>query len=417
MRRFCLFGTFLLLVAGVFLLWRYRFERSATYPVFDLASLRPTSSLAAGTEWRDQPNGLLIHLKVDDQNRGIVARLPFPGLGPVDFLHVRHSFGAKDLQPGKLIWQDGRGMFEWHSATASGLDEENDPIFSTRHNRVVKLEEFVMRPKHGPAVPVLRIEHLGEAGEMEVSSFEATVLQERLIWKVGRWLLMAGWVIWLYALIHPVQRARRAGALVAAIGWLFMGLYFVVPGPWKSLRPLGIPFSITGESAKLASQVVPAPPVSPPPQVAPAAAVTEPPHAAPAVVVPPSEKIAPVTAAPVINPAALRPLGKIPQNGDFTLTVKLLVDRSKWILHVGFLLVPVFLTACVAGRKPALTLGIVFSLAVEAAQIGFGYGTDVTDLVDLAADAAGILLALAIHWSLADLWFKRRKAPAFFVTT
>lgn len=377
MRRFSLFGIFLLLVAGLFLIWQHRFERSAAHSVFSLKDLRASSGLAAGSEWIDKPSGPVLRLTADGPRRNIVARMAFPGLGAVDFLQVRYRLVSKGLLPGKEIWEDGRGIIEWHTP-ADG--RENDPIFSTRYDHEGTPVDLVMRPRHGPAVPVLRVEHLGTAGYLEIHSIEATVLRERGIWKYGRWLLMAGWVGWLFAWMRPPGQHLRAGALVAAVAWLFMGLYFVVPGPWKSLRALGAPFSISGESA---------------PSLGPATRVT---------------------VAPSGEPAALQTVGEIPQNGDFTLTLKLWVAKSKWILHVALLFAPTLLTACLVGRKPALALAILFSLAVETAQIAFGYGCDPTDLVDLAADAAGILLALVVHRILASLVFTRARVPAFFAT-
>lgn len=380
MRRFCLFGTLLLLVTGLFLLWQYRFERSGEHPVFTLADLRASAGPGPGSEWKELPSGPAILLKVDDQRRNVVARLAFPGLGPVDFLRVRYVAASKGLQPGKELWEDGRGIIEWHAQGTSAV--ENDPFFSTRDDLESEATELIMRPRHGPAMPVLRLENLGTAGEMQVREMEVTVLKERWTWKSGRWLLMAGWIAWLSAWMRPPGGKRRVGPLVAAVGWLFMGLYFVVPGPWKSLHPLGPPFSISGQSAS-------------------------------------PQKSGPATASVAVPPgatAAVETVGEIPPNGDITLTIKLLLAGSKWILHVPLLFAPVFLTACLAGRRPAFTLGILFSLAVEAAQIAFGFGCDATDLVDLAADAAGILLALAVHHGLASILFRRMKVPAFFAT-
>ncbi|RYD22088.1 MAG: hypothetical protein EOP88_09210 [Verrucomicrobiaceae bacterium] len=380
MRRFCLFGTLLLLVAGLILLWQHRFERSGAYPVFALADLAASAGASPGSQWKELSSGPAILLKVDDQHRNVVARLAFPGLGPVDFLRVRYVVASKGLLPGKELWEDGRGIIEWHAPGRSAV--ENDPFFSTRHDLESERTEFVMRPRRGPALPVLRLENLGTAGEMQVREMEVVVLKERWTWKTGRWLLMAGWIAWLFAWMRPAGGKRRAGPLVTAVAWLFMGLYFVVPGPWKSLHALGPPFSIRAQSVTpLESQAPAAPPV-----------------------------------AQADAPETLEAVGEIPPNGDITLTIKLLLAGSKWILHVPLLFAPVLLTACLAGRRPALTLGILFSFAVEAAQIGFGFGCDATDLVDLAADAAGILLALAVHHGLASIIFTRMKAPAFFAT-
>jgi glycopeptide antibiotics resistance protein len=61
--------------------------------------------------------------------------------------------------------------------------------------------------------------------------------------------------------------------------------------------------------------------------------------------------------------------------------------------------------ACLVGRKPARSLAVILALAIEAAQLAFGYGFDRVDVFDLASDAVGIGLALIVHSSL------KRKFP------
>ncbi len=407
MRRFCLPLTFFLLVGALLLLWQHRFERSPDHRSYTLGDLRDAAELAPGSEWLEGPSGPVLRMVVDGNHQNIVARMTFPGLGPVEFLHVRHTMASRKLLPGQEIWQDGRLFIEWHD-TPDSPDQENDPIYSTRYDREPKAEELVMYPHRSPAVPVLRVEHLGISGEMDIQGVEITILRESWFWKPGRWVLTVAWLIWLYALMRPVARGLRPGTAVVAVGWLFMGLYFVVPGPWKSLRPLGPPFVIGGKSTPAVQQ--PVAPVAAPAGEAP---VAEAPVAAP-----PAQE-APSVTPPVASPASkavskLKALGKIPENGDISLTVKRLAAKSKWMLHVALLFVPVFFTACLVGRKQAIGLGVLFSLAVEVAQIGFGYGSDSTDLIDLAADAGGIVLALLAHGIVLAVVFKRRKVPVFF---
>jgi hypothetical protein len=375
MRRICLLGAFFLLVVGTVLLWQHRFQRSADHPTLELNDFRSHADLPPGVDWLDLEAGRTLRLR-SQEGRSVVIRLELPGIGAVDRLLVRYVVATRGLKPGKERWQDGRCIIEWHPP-GGGKDWENDPVFTARQDHEGKPVELVMRPLHGPAVPVLRVENLGRAGDLEVRQLEVTVLNERWIWKIGRWLLMAAWMSWIVACIRPTGIRSGSGALAAAVVWLLMGLYFVVPGPWKSYRALGPPFEISGEIVR---------PIGIPPVVA--------------------------SVGQSVPPAPVATVGEIPQNGDFTLTLKLWVANAKWTLHIALLAAPVFLTALFVGRRQALFFGILFSLAVEGAQIAFGYGTDATDLVDLAADAAGILLALVAHRLWVSWWKARAVAGA-----
>ncbi len=97
------------------------------------------------------------------------------------------------------------------------------------------------------------------------------------------------------------------------------------------------------------------------------------------------------------HPAALESVGKIPDQGDFTLRLKHYAANARPLLHVLLLFAPALAMACLVGRKPARSLAIMFALAIEAAQLAFGFGFDWVDVFDLASDAGGIGLALMAH--------------------
>ena len=93
-------------------------------------------------------------------------------------------------------------------------------------------------------------------------------------------------------------------------------------------------------------------------------------------------------------------MGKIPDQGDFTLRLKHYAAKARSLLHIALLFGPTLLIACLVGKRPAWSLGVILALAVEAAQFAFGYGFDWVDVFDLACDATGIALALAVHHRL-----------------
>ena len=345
MRRLVLPGTLLLLLAATGLLWQFRFECVPGIP-----RLQPAASLSPGATWE----GETLRLKVSPAEPGpVVARLDFPGTQPVDFLHLRFNFAAKDLLPGPKLWQDGRLILEWQPP--GGGAHQDSPMSTVRHRLGGGVEEWVTHPDGPAAIPSLRVEHLGVGGEVELKDLQVSVVRERLSWKLGRWLLLGAWFVWLVGWIGLHAGLPRTFA--AAAIWLLVGVHFVVPGPWHSYKSLVQPFQIG--TAAAAGQRPPDP-----------------------------LKIAPVAA------------GELPEQGALTLRLKHLVSGARPFLHIALLFGPTLLCACLVGRQPAGSLGVLFSLAIEGAQLAFGYGFDAVDVFDLVCDATGIALALFVHHRL-----------------
>lgn len=359
MRRLILPGTFLILVVGIHFLWQHRFERSPGFPTIRLADLRAAAHPAPGVEWHGQESRLTLRLRVDPANpRIVVTRLELPGMTALDLLHLRFRIASHQLTPGRQIWSDGRCIIEWHPESA-GTAWENNPIGSARRDQSPPVQEWVTRPDHPPATPALRVEHLGTGGDFELSLFEATVVRERWVWKVGCWVLMAVWLAWAVAWIGI--RGGLIRTLLAAFVWLVMGLHFVIPGPWKMYHSMGAPFQIGPEITSFRDPVT-QPPVQ-----------------------------------PFGSAMPLESVGEIPDQGDFSLRLRNYAKHARPLLHGVLLFGPTLLIACLVGRRPALSLAVILALSIETAQFAFGYGFDWTDLFDLACDAAGIALALLAH--------------------
>lgn len=375
MRRLTLLGTFVLLLGALYGFWQHRFERLPGSPTLRLSDLRAIAGPAPGVEWLGPETAPRLRLRVDPAHSKVVARVDLPGLSAVDFLHLRFQVSATGLKPGRETWQDGRCVIEWHPP-ARGPAWENNPFCSVRNNETSGVAEMVLRPDHPPAIPALRLENIGISGDLELSMFEATVLRETPLWKTGRWLLVAGWLAWAVAWIGPTGKSGRLRPLLAAAVCLVMGLYFVVPGPWKDVRSFAGPFPIGPETAAAADHP-PTPTLMPPPTVDLSSA----------------------------NPAALESVGKISVQGDFTLRLKHYAENARPFLHILLLFAPALAIACLVGRKPARSLAVILALAIEAAQLAFGFGFDRVDGFDLACDAVGIGLALIVHSAL------KRKFP------
>ena len=367
MRQLTLLGAFFVLVAMVFFLWQYRFERSPDFPAFHLSDLRPHSTMGPGAEWVGQESDPKLKLRVDPANAHVAARMEFPGISAVRFLKIRLQVSASKLVPGQEIWNDGRCIIEWHPENGGKL-WENDQFTSIRHDQTGVVTECVLRPESGSAVPALRIENLGASGEMELSMFEAIILRERAGWKAGCWLLMLAWIVWVAVWIGPAGKHRFIRPVLAGCVWLVMGIYFVVPGPWKILHPLGPPFQIGPEIENVQKPARPA--------------------------VSAFETPSGISASPT---PALQTVGRIPDKGDFTLRLKHYAANARPLLHSFLLFAPALAIACLVGLKKMVPLMVVFALAIETAQFSFGYGFDWVDVFDLFCDAVGIALAIAAH--------------------
>lgn len=374
MRRLTLTGTFLLLVVALVVLWQRRFERSPDFPTYHLADLRAQAQPSPGAEWLGPAERPTLRLRAAPEHPRVVARLELPNMAAVDLLHLRFQVTAKNLTPGKEIWEDGRGLIEWRLRGGEPI-WENDPFGSARNNQGGQIVERVMRPERGPAIPALRFENLGISGDFEISFLEATVLQERQLWKVGRWFLVAGWLAWAVAWIGSRRKGGQIRPLLAAAVWLVMGIYSVVPGPWKGIQALVAPFQIGHEIAK-----------------APATLATDP-------------KTAVANPTPSA-PAVLKSVGKIPDKGDWILRVKHFLPDARPLLHIALLFFPTCLMACLVGRKSATSLAFMMALATETAELAFGFGFGWDDVFDLACDATGIALAL-----VAFAYLKRATPP------
>jgi hypothetical protein len=373
MRHLTLTISLLLLIGGVIGLWRFRFERVENSLEMNLLDLkRVIPALPAGAEWVESNGEETLRLAVSASHPRVCLSVALPGVSQVEALHVRLRMSAKNLTVGKQIWDDGRVLLEWWSP--DGLEKhEIDPISSLRGNASTGDVSLVLRPISGVAIPRLRIEHLGSKGEFEISKFEWNVVRERAIWNIGQWILGACWLVWIYALLSGLASPSRLRKSLAAAIWVILGIHFVIPGPWKSLRPIFVPFELGAETS-------------------PSKAHSEPMDVAQKVSglmadeVPAAETYA-ITAA----------LGKIPPQGNWLIQIKHQLSKLRLLLHGLLLFGPTMLFAFLVGQKRALLLAIGFAVAIEAAQVSFGYGFDYQDVVDLFSNGFGVAAGIMAY--------------------
>ena len=363
MRRVILTGSGFVLLAALCVLWACRFERVTGLPTWRLAEVRAAAPPMAGVEWTgtaDQPRLLL---RVHPGQPQVAARFAIPRAPAVDGLHLRFRMASRGLVPGGQTWEDGRFMIEWHPQDG-GTELGTDYLSSIRLDEPGVPQDFVILSGHGPAVPALRLEHLGRSGEFEIADLEITPIRERLLWKIGKWLLALGWLAWFLAFIHCWPGIPWWRAVAASLICLLMGIHFVIPGPWKIQRAIYPEFLIGAEPHTLGEIHAPA----------------------------------------IVRSGPLPALGELQNQGGWALRVKLRISEARTLLHALLLFAPSLLLVGLLGRRPALLLMIAMALAIESAQIAFGYGFDRTDLMDLLCDAIGILLALWLEPKIRRWW-------------
>jgi hypothetical protein len=365
-RVFLLLIALPFLLAGTFGSWRYRFERVQSLPTLGVAEMVAGAELAPGVAARPRADGgISLELARGTGEPPRIQRLNLPGIGPADFLHVELQVGADRLVPGQAVWEDGRLMIEWH---APGHGMEPDILASVRGHGVLDAVSLVCRADHGPALPVLRLENLGASGVFRVLHCRLTVVRQTLWWKLGRWVLLAAWLGWAAAVAGWGRTSGPGRPLLAAGIWLLLATQVVLPGPWQSIRPLGAPFAGVASSAAANPPSAPLPPLaaSPPP------------------------------ATGKTTPDKVESLGRLPMKGSLLLRIKDRIQQARPLLHGLLFFAPALAFALLVGRWRAALLAALLALGIEWAQVLFGYGFDPLDLIDLACDAAGIALALAI---------------------
>lgn len=375
-RAILLIAGFLGLLAILVAMWAHRFEAVADAPVWDMASLRGEVANIPSLHWRETSRGPAIRLAADDG--GAAGRIALPAMPAVDFIRLRGRLTAYDLTPGPEDWQCGRLIVEWRPA--SGGDPDLDPVTAAKYGLTSGDIDWILHPLEGPAVPVIHLGHNGKTGEVELSKLAITVVKERALWRYGRWPLALAWLGWAYLWVRSWRGVSKVRAFAAAVLVVVLGVKLMVPGPWRALTGLVVPFETP----------VPAGEVIAPGRSAESAA---------------TRSVKPIASTEVA------PLGKIAEQGDWVLRVKLLVRNARPLLHLLMLMAPALALILLLGPRAGASTAACVALSIEAAQTMFGYGFGWDDVGDLACDALGIALALWLATRRGFPWLRRLLPP------
>lgn len=397
MRKFFLGLSLLLLICALCFLRSFRFEAVSEKPALSLADLKKTfPHLPAGATWagpEDQPE---LRLRVETNGRPVSVNFSLDSLGAVCALQIRVAMSAHDLILGPNKWDSGRVAVGW-TAPDSHDRQETDPIESLSGGESNPGLTVVARPNSGNAAPTLLIQNLGSAGELRIERLDLAPVRERPAWSVFRWGLAAAWLLWISTFLLLACRRTPVRSVLAASLWVLMGVLFAFPGPWKTLRPFVLPYEIGADHST--------PEASNEDLLAETGEVTVPRSI---------DAKSPVSGRSPVSDSipATEPAGRIPVQGGWIIQIKHHLSEFRPLLHVLLLMFPTLAFAIWVGPRCAGVLAAGLAIAIEAAQVGFGYSFDWLDVLDLVTDAIGIALGLWLFRRAKAKWPWFRKLSA-----
>jgi hypothetical protein len=310
--------------------------------------------------------------------------------------HVALRVSCRGVEVGKMPWDDARVILIWVDG-AGKMVQGHLPLWSGRGDHPNAFRDMVVPLSRGGTLPKIVFENRGSAGEFKVESIQIQAVDHRagLVWMtVGillAWLAMISFGFRKWVAAAPVGAPR---ILAAAVVWVGFAWAYCLPGPWNPFPSLGTPYPIEA--------VAPPPPT--PALLPPSKPVAEPAPAAD----PGHELVAPAPAPAVPAKAELTAEPATPERLEGGL-VRWLFNHLPYLKRPLHLLAFAALTALLAlltGSRRAMWPAIVLGVISEVCQWAFGFGFDLSDVLDLVMDAAAALAGLVLwRWSL-RLWNK-----------
>jgi len=348
------------LVVLTIFLWQSRFQRLATGLEVTLPELVGETPLADldGTHWDPGPGCLTLE-KAKSQN--LTVDLRAAGLPSLSHLHSSFRLQARDLEPCDAPWKDGRLTILW---TDQEGKTESEYLGSARWSECTEVVSVVSSPDDGHAHATIRLEHMGKSGQLQLENLSLIAVKETRLWKIGHWILLVLWTLWVVGVVGTSVRGWSLALL-----WVFVATKLILPGPWHNYRPIGQTFNLSPADDRA--------------------------------IQPDIQSIPPIASSAKVTGRELRPQGGI------LLQLRYAFRSLRPIMHGGLFFALTLLFLLVLRKREVLALPILIALGVELIQLGFGYGADYHDLLDLLIDGTGIAAATA----LVAIWCRCTKRP------
>ena len=300
-------------------------------------------------------------MKSDTNGREIVLIAELPFETNVSKLHVRLLANPERLVKGGEKWKDGRLIVDWFDR--QGRAKAHDSLATMQGTeKKSRTSEMIVRSKGKGVSPVLRVEHLGLSGSMRIHTLQFRAVRDR-VWSFWAALFLSGaWGGWSFYFARSFGkdaywRPAAVALILVAMGWLV-----VVPGQTEHKRPLFGHYQLGNGTVR-------------------------------------SERV-------IIGPGSHgvregKPLGSMPLQGGWLLWLRITLETLRPLLHLLLFAGPAFLIAILCGGRCALFSGILMSCLLEGAQVGYGYGFDWADAMDLVLNCFGVICGITISaWAM-----------------
>jgi len=360
MRRIAMVTVFCVLAVATVLWWNHRYE------------MEPGSVVVRAD---DGKSGGFQVTKNDMKGSEIVLIAPLPFETDVSKLHVRLSVSPESLVRGGEKWKDGRLILDWFDR--QGRIKAHDTLATMQGTeKKSRTSEMIVRGKGKGVYPVLRVEHLGLSGSMRIHTLQFRAVRDR-VWSGWVAAVLSGaWAVWSFYFArsfaeHACWRPAGVAIILVTMGWLV-----VVPGQAEHKLPLAGHFQLGNETAG-------------------------------------SVRV-------IMEPGfhgvyEAKPLGNMPMQGGWLLWLRKTLETLRPLLHLLLFAGPAAFITVLCGRRCALFSGILMSCLLEGAQVGYGYGFDWADVMDLVLNCLGIFSGIMIsvlamkRWSVLRLGLATEK--------
>jgi hypothetical protein len=306
--------------------------------------------------------------------------------------HIALRVSCRGVEVGKMPWDDARVTLVWLDASGK-MAQGHLPLWSGRGDHPEHLRDMVLPLSRGGTLPKVAFENRGSAGEFKIESVRIQAVNYRpgLVWMTSAivlgWLALITFGFRKWVAAGPVGPSRN---IAAALVWVGFAWAYCLPGPWIPYPPLLTPYPI---EAVEPPPPPPAPPVKP---VVPAPATTSPAAVAPA---PPPVAVA----KPGVPPKAVSPERL---EGGLVRGFFNHLSYLKRPLHLLAFASLSALLALLTGSPRAMWPAILLGMVSEFCQWAFGFGFDLSDVLDLLMNTVAALAGLVLwRWTL-RLWKK-----------
>jgi len=347
--------------------WAHRFVPEDGASCITLDGLRFIGDEPGGV--RTQRDGIAISAT---PGKPTSASFAIPAIGEPRVVFLRFHVVADAIEVGSNRWDDGRLFFEWiKNDEVVGISR----ITSAHGSKDEGIKTVAIESPVRGAVPILYFQNLGASGTFEIRMLEFVAARERKSWSLGKWLLAAGFLTVVAALVGGTKKPARWRGWVAAAVWMVVAVSYAFPGPWEVARPFITPFVFPEAPAFEAG----------------------------------ADQEWRESAATIENEEPL--IDRLPPPTDIGLRLKLGLPWLRPLLHLALLFAPVLAMAWFVGARRAFWLGWALSLSIEAAQTLYGFGFGWDDVWDLLVNGIAISAAVWAHRKFATRLHARLPFP------